>query len=566
MKKTLLALSLILCFGVVNAQQFERKALKQTTNRTENGLQKTIVNPNHVPTTFKVVKSSTDPIPDGYARVSLTAGDVWGDGSGYQMLLDSTHSLYGTVIPAQGPLTASGNVPDSIYAKFAYKIPTNADGALTTTNIVVNNSVSIDIPAGTYDFCITNPTAGSKMWIASGTYGRYDDFVFAAGQTYAFSVVINETTGNDNATLMAPYDASIAYNETQTSYGYPTMGTLTNAETISTVVKNVGQKELTNITVHCIFNNAELPTQSIATLASGASSTVNFTADMSAFGEYSFKAYLTCDQDNSHSNDSTDVAGTYSLPATSITWDFNNCTDYTFPSDWKLVKNDNGAFYTTDSPIFATNDAWEIVSVMQDTTDLSAASAAVMTDTNITADRWLISPVINLAGTNYLTFAFGAFGGYPTLDVLVSNGSDNTADFTSLKTCQGFSGYLLTQVIDLSAHTGNVRLAFHNNNLANAIATIVDNIKVRGGATTGLNNVNGNSEISIYPNPATSNFTINNARNANVKVVDMMGRVVLSQKVANNSEMISTSNLNQGVYVVEINNNGKVSNQKLVIK
>ena len=31
--------------------------------------------------------------------VILEAHDVWGDGSGYQLLLDADHSAYGTVIP-----------------------------------------------------------------------------------------------------------------------------------------------------------------------------------------------------------------------------------------------------------------------------------------------------------------------------------------------------------------------------------------------------------------------------------------------------------------------------------
>ena len=56
----------------------------------------------------KVTKMRAD-VPDGYAQVTLTADDVWGDGSGYQMLLDADANAYGTIIPATGPLTSSGN-------------------------------------------------------------------------------------------------------------------------------------------------------------------------------------------------------------------------------------------------------------------------------------------------------------------------------------------------------------------------------------------------------------------------------------------------------------------------
>ena len=84
---------------------------------------------------------------------------------------------------------------------------------MTTTNIVNEASVTIEIPAGTYDWCITNPTDGDRMWIAGN--GRADDYVFEAGKAYEFIVyyagsgddvylnqeagewtVINETTEN----------------------------------------------------------------------------------------------------------------------------------------------------------------------------------------------------------------------------------------------------------------------------------------------------------------------------------------------------------------------------------
>jgi len=129
--------------------------------------------------------------PTAPATVILTAPDIWEDGSGYQMLLDADATAYGTIIPTTGALTSGGDVSDEIYAEFEYKIPVDADGALTTENIVINNSIAIEIPAGTYDWCITNPTPEDRMWIAAsnGIGGRYDDFVFEAGKTYEFTVV-----------------------------------------------------------------------------------------------------------------------------------------------------------------------------------------------------------------------------------------------------------------------------------------------------------------------------------------------------------------------------------------
>ncbi|MFA7081358.1 MAG: DUF2436 domain-containing protein [Bacteroidales bacterium] len=152
MKKGLLFMSLVLGLGVVNAQNTNVLLSKDGSAHSEH---KQVVNPNHKATTFTVVNNTKDPIPAGHARVSLTAGDVWGDGSGYQLLLDADATAFGVEIPETGgSLTPSGNVPASVYAVFEYKIPINADGSLTTTNIVIDNTIAIDIPAGTYDWVI----------------------------------------------------------------------------------------------------------------------------------------------------------------------------------------------------------------------------------------------------------------------------------------------------------------------------------------------------------------------------------------------------------------------------
>ena len=131
-----------------------------------------------------------DEIPDGYASVTLSAADVWGDGTGYQMLLDADATAYGNIFPVSGAFS-DADVSAEVYAEFEYKIPENADGALTTTNILVDEAVTILIPAGTYDWCITNPTPGDALWIASNLgsiNGRYDDFVFENGAAYTFYV------------------------------------------------------------------------------------------------------------------------------------------------------------------------------------------------------------------------------------------------------------------------------------------------------------------------------------------------------------------------------------------
>ena len=188
----------------------------QSMFQTKAAAQKAAVGVRH---TDKVVASKpvaikarlNDPIPAGMARVTLAAGNVWDDGTGYQMLLDADATAYGTIIPETGGLSTYGDVPAETYAEFEYKIPENADGSIYTENIVLENSISILIPAGTYDYCITNPTPYDRMWIASDygqVSGRADDYVFEAGKNYVFSVELTEM-GYDGVYLEITSDGTV---------------------------------------------------------------------------------------------------------------------------------------------------------------------------------------------------------------------------------------------------------------------------------------------------------------------------------------------------------------------
>jgi len=134
------------------------------------------------------------------AKVTLNVpSNLWDDDTGYQMLLDANANTYGSVIPESGALTSNGASAET-YGNFEYKIPENADGALDTENIVLNGSVTIEIPADTYDWCITNPTPGDRVWIASengNIGGRADDFKFEAGMHYTFTVTLDGNGNND---------------------------------------------------------------------------------------------------------------------------------------------------------------------------------------------------------------------------------------------------------------------------------------------------------------------------------------------------------------------------------
>ena len=133
--------------------------------------------------------------PNAPATIILTAGDVWGDGSGYQMLLDADATMYGNVY--------NNGYLISDYSDFEYSIPVGAQFDPDDSHIVVNNSVSIQIPAGTYDWNIFNPTPGDEVYMAGdgGIGGMADNYVFEAGMTYEFVVSYYNSQVGDGASL-----------------------------------------------------------------------------------------------------------------------------------------------------------------------------------------------------------------------------------------------------------------------------------------------------------------------------------------------------------------------------
>lgn len=70
--------------------------------------------------------------------------------------------------------------------------------------------------------------------------------------------------------------------------------------------------------------------------------------------------------------------------------------------------------------------------------------------------------------------------------------------------------------------------------------------------------------IALYPNPAVDVFYINSDKQALVKVYDISGRMVKNQIYSTSG--ITVSDLNKGIYVVEITIENKKEVQRLIIK
>ena len=88
------------------------------------------------------------------------------------------------------------------------------------------------------------------------------------------------------------------------------------------------------------------------------------------------------------------------------------------------------------------------------------------------------------------------------------------------------------------------------------------------------NNVYVNNEILVYPNPASSMITIQALSdvfdgNTNVRMYDLLGRTMMSQKVdlSTSNVQLSVENIPAGIFYLELlSSDGKIAIKKLVIE
>ena len=85
------------------------------------------------------------------------------------------------------------------------------------------------------------------------------------------------------------------------------------------------------------------------------------------------------------------------------------------------------------------------------------------------------------------------------------------------------------------------------------------------GGFVGINEVERNINVNVYPNPSSNYLIVKSESNVKINLIDGLGRVVLTDSV-NGSNIIDISNLNDGVYLLNIVENKNSITKKLIIK
>ena len=216
------------------------------------------------------------------------------------------------------------------------------------------------------------------------------------------------------------------------------------------------------------------------------------------------------------------------------------------PTGWTTLDQDgDGATWYVLNNSQSTSGGFNVHSGEGHVTSASWASVA------LTPDNWLITPSITLpAGASTLSFWVAgqdADWAAEHYGVFISTTGTSANDFTELmnSTCDA----TMTQhAVNLSSYAGQtVYIAFRHWNITDMFRINLDDVEIYGG--TGVANVE-NTTFTIFPNPATTSIKVTGEGEA--VITNILGQTITSATV-NGTEEINVSNLESGVYFINMN-------------
>ena len=81
-----------------------------------------------------------------------------------------------------------------------------------------------------------------------------------------------------------------------------------------------------------------------------------------------------------------------------------------------------------------------------------------------------------------------------------------------------------------------------------------------------IQEANQNAEIKIFPNPAKSQFTVTNVKDANLQLYNILGQEILHTYSSEENTVININSLPQGIYVLKVLKNNTSSVHKIVVR
>jgi hypothetical protein len=196
-------------------------------------------------------------------------------------------------------------------------------------------------------------------------------------------------------------------------------------------------------------------------------------------------------------------------------------------------------------------------------------------------DQWFISPYFNTTHYTGVTLGFASecakYAGHP-MEVMVSTSyKGGVPDTTKWSYLTGLnipspngtatSGWKLSST-SLDAYQGDsVCIAFRYTSNTTAAATYyVDSIQITGTPiTVGIKNIITTvGRISVYPNPSSTNVTIESPQQAVIEILNIQGQLIETLTTNSTKTILDVSALTRGVYIVEVKTENGIEERKLV--
>lgn len=462
-----------------------------------------------------------------------------------------------------------------------YGIGTNWSSIIAPMTVVYNGTITIPTTATTMDLPLTTPFnfTGGGLYVAydfysPGPYATSVPATYAANNSLANSHYSASDPGMAPTTLTATSAfrpcfrfgyANPLTNDVSVD-GISALGNLPilfgSSYQIQATVRNTGSAMVSNVPVGVGITGANTFTNGVivSSLAAGSSTTVTFPAwTPLSQGLNTITVGVPSDQNNA-----------------------NNVATF----KQKVSCNEQGA---AETPMTYTG------------------SVGFGTSSGIIAAKFQAPSTATVSGANLAISTNSTNAGNPLYAVLLDNSgnilaSSNTITLVSPMPTT-FSSFTFTPAVPITASTDYyIGMAQAANTTAwypvasyatGATPTIYATTGITGGTLTPLGTNLGmfgfeavfsgtcigtsvaslnamNSDVSVYPNPASSTVKVNVENvheNATVEVLNAIGQVVISAKEINGaSTELNVSGLAKGVYVVKLSNGKEVSNTKLVIE
>ena len=506
--------------GVLTKQQEAAKAVRSDDGKLR-VVSKRVGKPMRVATMGVPTVAS---VADDMARITVNVESDWGDGSGYQLLLDADCQML------------DYEYVDEMFDEADYKLPENA--AVFENWLMAGQTASVDIPAGQYDYVVFNPTPPDSYYTAGGE-SMGDAYNFNGGCEYVFTITLGSEGDNVELTASSPVSIGVSGITAPVS-----AEDLTATEAVTATIINNGQEAISSFNATLTVDGGAPVTETVNhEIAPGATYDYTFTAtaDLSAPGMHTLTVTVDCEGD-ALSGDNT------------VTAKVNHIAPVAAP-------------YTCSFDEEADIDEWNIIDANEDGTtwqiQTSEGYAQVIYNAYLASDDYLVTmnPISLSAGTNKIVVGYNAQGEgyYESFEVLYGKTSD-VGEMTVLKAVPDFTmsadGYILPVNFDID-EAGAYYFAIHATSQADQLGLLINDVEISEGSYVGAPDLSVDKVVLPLSSCSLGNAETVSAIISNKGTADVTGFTVeclVNSTVQSSTPMTTAIAVGESV-TVEISNN-----------